>query len=128
MSAPKLDNDVLIAEIQLASGNLTAVARKLSVSRTTLYKHLDKKGSEKVVDALNAARESMIDMVESKLYAEALQGNTAAMIFFLKTQGRKRGYNEHISLNGGVSPNGDELPVPVSVVINAPVMPVDDKK
>jgi hypothetical protein len=36
----------------------------------------------------------MIDNAESKLYAKVVEGDTTALIFFLKTQGRSRGYVE----------------------------------
>lgn len=46
------------------------------------------------------AREKMLDNVESALYQQALSGNTVAMIFFLKTQGKKRGWVERQEITG----------------------------
>lgn len=79
-------------------GNLSLVARKLGVSRTTVYNFLENKPTLKVV--LIDAREKMIDNVESKLYSKALDGDTTAMIFFLKTQGKSRGYVERQEVTG----------------------------
>ena len=43
---------------------------------------------------LAAARETAIDHVESKLMGAIDDGNVTAIIFFLKTQGKSRGYTE----------------------------------
>ena len=51
-------------------------------------------------DDVESSREKMIDNVESALYQQALAGNTTAMIFFLKTQGKKRGYVERSEITG----------------------------
>jgi len=59
---------------------------------------MESKPTLKVV--LADAREKMIDNVESKLYSKALDGDTTAMIFFLKTQGKGRGYVERQEVTG----------------------------
>ena len=43
---------------------------------------------------LGAARESSVDLAESELMKAIRAGNMTAIIFFLKTQGRSRGYVE----------------------------------
>ena len=76
-------------------GNISAVARRFKVSRGAIYKFINEKYPD-LMDCVLEARESIIDEVESQLYKEAKRGNTAAMIFFLKTQGKSRGYVERI--------------------------------
>jgi len=73
-------------------GNVSAVARHFGVSRPTVYKRINV--SQTLQDALVDARETMIDNAETELYDQALSGNTTALIFFLKTQGKRRGYVE----------------------------------
>lgn len=80
------------AAIERYSGNITAVAKSLRVSRQAIYNKIHQ--HESLREDLHTARETMIDNVESTLYRQALDGNTTAMIFFLKTQGRSRGYVE----------------------------------
>ena len=95
MSKPVYDEmtlDNLLDAIEKYSGNLSAVARAFQMSRTTIYKYVDKWKTAQ--DALSEARETMIDNVESSLYKQALDGNITAQIFFLKTQGKSRGYVE----------------------------------
>ena len=87
--------NVLIDEMM---GNVSMVARTLNVSRTTLYNYINSHATVK--QALDEAREKMIDNVESTLYSKALDGDTACMIFFLKTQGKSRGYVERQEVTG----------------------------
>jgi len=84
--------------IEEYNGNLSLVARRLGVSRMTVYRFMENKPSIKL--ALTDAREKMVDNVESKLYSKALDGDTTAMIFFLKTQGKSRGYVERQEVTG----------------------------
>jgi hypothetical protein len=89
-------SDVTISIDQL-SGNISAIARKHNKTRAWMYEFIRENGLwEQVEDA----REKMIDNVESALYSQALAGNTVAMIFFLKTQGKKRGYVERQEVTG----------------------------
>lgn len=94
----KFSTDRLITLIDEYSGNLSAVSRALGVSRLTVYRFMEKRPTVK--QALDEAREKMIDNVESKLYSKALDGDTTAMIFFLKTQGKSRGYVERQEVTG----------------------------
>jgi hypothetical protein len=87
--------NVLIDEMM---GNVSMVARTLNISRTTLYNYINSHSTVKA--KLDEAREKMIDNVESKLYSKALDGDTTAMIFFLKTQGKGRGYVERQEVTG----------------------------
>ena len=78
-------------------GNLSAVARAFGRSRTWLYNNLNDKYPE-LWDIVEEARESLVDDVESELQKQIFKGNIAAIIFFLKTQGKSRGYVERQEL------------------------------
>ena len=83
-------------------GNVSAVARSFGVSRNAVQRRID--GNERLQEALREARETMLDNAERTLYDEATDGNTTALIFFLKTQGKSRGYierQEHTGADGG---------------------------
>lgn len=73
------------------SGNVSAVADFLNLSRGTVY---DKIKKFELEELLNESRERNLDELEEELYTQAKNGNTAALIFALKTQGRNRGYSE----------------------------------
>ena len=86
-------DDELVDAIFQAGGNITAVAKDLAVSRTWVYRHIEQ--SESLAQDVLAAREKTLDEVEGTLVQMATSGHdVAATIFYLKTQGRKRNYNE----------------------------------
>jgi DNA replication initiation complex subunit (GINS family) len=90
---PKIDYitaeqiESLIIELR---GNLGQVANRLEMSRTWVQSRVDK--DSHLQEVLADARESMLDNAESKLYSNVLNGMETSLIFFLKTQGYKRGY------------------------------------
>jgi hypothetical protein len=88
----------VMALVDEKHGNVAAIARALGVARPTIYKRINE--SVNLQEALSSARETMLDNVESALYSQALNDNTTAMIFFLKTQGKSRGYTERQEITG----------------------------
>jgi len=90
-------------------GNISAVARALSVARDTIYARIDE--SAVLQQTLRNARERMLDEAESVLYRKVKEGSTPELLFFLKTQGRSRGYIERQELEhqGSISVNAAAL-------------------
>jgi hypothetical protein len=80
-----------------SGGIVTAICRRLNVSRPTFYTLMKK--SPTVRDALDNEREGMKDMAESSLMRQIQDGNTTATIFYLKTQARDRGYVERVQVD-----------------------------
>ena len=80
-------------------GNLTSVARAFGRSRTWLYNNLNGKYPE-LWGIVEEARESLVDDAESELHKQMFKGNITALIFFLKTQGKSRGYVERQEFTG----------------------------
>ena len=80
------------AALTNAHGLVSVAAKGLHCAPKTVYEYLQRHPSLK--DVLAEARESTIDHVESKLMGAIDDGNVTAMIFFLKTQGKSRGYVE----------------------------------
>lgn len=71
---------------------VSVAARYLGVSRTAIYDAAKKFKS--VQQALDDSREAMTDFAEGQLYANIRKGDVASIIFYLKTQGKARGYVE----------------------------------
>lgn len=84
--------------LKQAHGNYAAVARAYGVSRQAVRQFVER--DDELREIAVETRETMLDNAESKLYSEAMAGNTAALIFLLKTQGKRRGYIERAEVTG----------------------------
>lgn len=73
-------------------GNISCVARALNLGRKTVYDRISK--SERLKEALADAREIQIDEAEDSLGQAVREKQGWAVCFYLKTQGRRRGYVE----------------------------------
>jgi hypothetical protein len=93
----KPDTSVIEKAIVKAFGNLSAASKSLGVDRVTLYKWIEQDGLEQ---AVVEGRNSRLDFVEGKLDQKIDGGDTTAIIFFLKTQGKSRGYVERQEITG----------------------------
>lgn len=92
MTQLKILVDDVLPLVEPNKGNVAAIARKLGVNRSTIWNRCNE--SPTLMQALTDAREAMLDNAESVLYKKVLEGSTPELIFFLKTQGRSRGYFE----------------------------------
>lgn len=83
-------------------GNLTDTAKSLKITRKTLYNRMEE--FPDLVEVVIEARDIAVDEAEGWLRKKMQKGDTTAIIFFLKTQGKWRGYversdNLNINLN-----------------------------
>lgn len=102
MSTQKYTADQVSAAIRDSEGFVSKAASILGCSVQSLYNYRDRYQSVK--EAWEETYERRLDFVESKLMQLIRDGNVAAVIFFLKTQGKARGYVErveHVGENGG---------------------------
>lgn len=81
-----------------SGGNIRLIANRLGVSRPTIYAY--KKKWKTVEDALKDEKEEMLDLAENKLWKLINDENITAIIFYLKTQGKQRGYIERQEFTG----------------------------
>jgi len=81
-----------------ARGFISVAARHLGVSRSSVYNAINKYPT--VAEAVKDAREATTDLAEGKLIKLINDENPTAIIFYLKTQGKKRGYIERHELTG----------------------------
>ncbi|MGB1285038.1 MAG: helix-turn-helix domain-containing protein [Aggregatilineales bacterium] len=94
----QFDREVVIKALEQNNGIVRYAALSLGCSRTTLYNYINK--YKTVEKALKDARESTIDYVEGKLIEQIGNGNITAIIYYLKTQGKHRGYSERFEVTG----------------------------
>ena len=109
----------MINEIRKAKGIKAVAARALECTRQTVDNYIER--YKAVAEAYDEANETNIDFVESKLMQAINSGNITAMIFFLKTKGKDRGYVERREVSG---PGG--APVKVTMVALGGIDPDED--
>jgi hypothetical protein len=79
--------------LKLSLGNVTGACAKVKVSRQTYYNWMK---NPEFADAVEEVNESNLDYAESKLLSLIRNENPTAIIFYLKTKGKKRGYIERM--------------------------------
>lgn len=85
------------AAIQKSCGLKIDICKIAKISRTTLYKKCLQ--YPKLESMIKEKQEETLDIAESKLLELIKQGNITAIIFFLKTQGKGRGYSERTEMS-----------------------------
>ena len=87
----------LLDALEKSLGVVTTACKKVGVGRTTYYEwyNNDPEFKDKVDELKNVA----LDFAESQLHKQIQDNSTSATIFYLKTQGKKRGYVERQELD-----------------------------
>jgi hypothetical protein len=87
----------LLEALEKSLGIVTTACKKVGIGRTTYYDwyNTDPEFKAKVDDLKNVA----LDFAESQLHKQIQDNSTSATIFYLKTQGKKRGYVERQELD-----------------------------
>ncbi|MBE6405660.1 MAG: hypothetical protein E7040_06535 [Lentisphaerae bacterium] len=73
-------------------GNISAIAKKLGVSRKTLYRFLA--ATPEAAECIAAAREEFDDIAEESIRKKIMEGDTSMLKFYASTKLRKRGYSQ----------------------------------
>jgi hypothetical protein len=100
-------------------GIIATACEAIGIGRSTYYRwyNADPEFRERV----DEVTETQVDFVESKLMQAISAGDTTATIFYLKTKGKKRGYNEK------AQPKTAD-PLPVSQTLPEPSTAEEDTK
>ena len=82
----------MIEALEQSLGVVTSACKSVGIGRTTHYLWMenDPEYKKAVDDISNVA----LDYAESKLHSQIKKENPTAIIFYLKTKGKKRGYVE----------------------------------
>lgn len=93
-----IKNEKFIEALEQSMGIISHAAKKIGVDRTTPYRWMreDEEYKKRVDEVLNVP----LDFVESKLFEAINHNNITAIIFYLKTKGKHRGYVERHELTG----------------------------
>lgn len=90
----KVTIDQIAKAYEKKGGNVSATCLALGMSRQCFYTRKEK--SKELRERLDEIDEALLDFAESKLIQHINDGNLTALLFFLKTKGKKRGYVEQI--------------------------------
>ena len=82
----------LLSALKTSMGNVTMACHSVGVGRTTYYFWM--KENPLFKEQVDEIEEIVLDWAESKLYEQIEKGNIAANIFYLKCQGKDRGWTE----------------------------------
>ncbi len=85
------------AAVTRHDGNFRAVAREFGVTRQAIQQLV--RNTPELQDVVTDAREGMLDDAESELYGAVRDRDPWAVCFFLKCQGKGRGYVERKELD-----------------------------
>ena len=92
MTIKSIKKKLLIKALTQSLGVVTTACKKAKVSRQTFYNWIDNDPAfKKEVDDIT---EIALDFAESKLHELISENNVPAILFYLKTKGRKRGFIE----------------------------------
>ena len=100
-------------------GNVSKTCEMLGIGRTMFYEYYnnDLEFKSKIDDIKNIA----LDFVEDKLIGKIKEGDIVAILFYLKTQGKKRGYVERVE-------NEITIQQPVVIDWSEPIQEVEEVK
>lgn len=82
----------VIAALEATSGRAYMAADRLRCSAVTVYNYARR--YKEVQDVFEHHKGKRLDIAESKLWEAVLNGEAWAVCFYLKTQGKQRGYVE----------------------------------
>jgi len=90
--------DEIAAALRSSQGLVTVAAASLGCAPGTIYNAIKKYAT--VRQALKDAREAMLDRAEARLFQKIDTGDNTAIMFYLKTIGKHRGYVERQETTG----------------------------
>lgn len=93
MNCDSSDNKKLMLEaLEASMGIVSSACAIVNISRQTHYRWLKEDSEYK--SAVEALEDVVLDMAETALHKNVKAGDTTAIIFLLKTKGKRRGYIE----------------------------------
>ena len=94
----KFTSQQVVDAIREANGLASEAAKLLKCGLRTIYDYSER--YPEVKQAREDAHDAMLDRAESKLHGAVERGEAWAICFFLKTQGKGRGYSERHEVTG----------------------------
>jgi transposase-like protein len=92
----RLTSQRIIDALGHTKGMVSLAARRLGCARSTIYDWAEK--HPEIKDAIEAERETMTDLAEISLFKQVQDGQGWAVQFYLRTQGKNRGYGDQVNV------------------------------
>ena len=103
---PKFSDAQIEAALRASGGIYTGAAVRLECAPNTIKNYVER--SEDLQEIVRQVVEENLDMAETTLLTAIRDKSLTAVIFYLKTKGKHRGYSEGRIVSG---PNGGPVPV-----------------
>ena len=103
----QLKKENLLKALEKSLGIVSTACVSIGISRTTYYKYYNEdKEFKQSVDSIG---DIALDCAESQLFELIKEKNVTAIIFYLKTKGKKRGYVEKLQAGDQKLPDAIEI-------------------
>lgn len=89
--------EAVLEALERTAGNIKMACMQVKIARSRFYEWL--KEDEYFKERYEEVMEGLIDYAESKLMQAISNNNITAIIFFLKTKGKHRGYVERVEVD-----------------------------
>ena len=109
--AKNYDITTIKKAIEGSNGLYTTIASRLGCEWHTAKTHVEK--YPETLEAYNNETESILDLAETKLHENINDNDNTAIIFYLKTKGKKRGYIERLDIDH--TSKGESLVKPIDL-------------
>ena len=96
--ATRYTSDQIEEALRASAGIRSVAARKLGCSPTTVGKYIER--YKKLRSVIAEVVDETLDLAEGQMLKAIGDGNMTAIIFYLKTKGKNRGYVERTELSG----------------------------
>ncbi|OGW36957.1 MAG: hypothetical protein A2Y97_10150 [Nitrospirae bacterium RBG_13_39_12] len=93
-----LTEEQIIQALEAKAGFISEAAKALNVTYEAIRKRVAK--NKRLQQAFDQIKERKLDFAESKLMKQIEEGNLGAICFFLKCQGKRRGWVERQEMSG----------------------------
>lgn len=87
----------VLEALEQSLGVVTTACKSIGLPRRTFYGWLE--SDQEFAKAVEEMSEIALDFAESQLHKRIKAGSDTAIIFYLKTQGKKRGYIERTEIS-----------------------------
>jgi hypothetical protein len=106
MTKTDIHKKAMLEALEKTLGIVSSAAKIAGIARTYHYEWIQK--DEEYAKAVDEISNITLDFVESQLHKKIKDGSDTAIIFFLKTKGKKRGYIERqeVEMNGNLKHEG----------------------